>query len=65
MLLWKAQYTIEASAPTVEEARLLDIAARAACLVMVRRTMRGEIPITLARLVHPGARYQLQGSFEP
>jgi GntR family histidine utilization transcriptional repressor len=63
--LWKAQYTIEASAPTAEEARLLGIDAREPCLVVVRRTMRDEIPITLARLVHPGARYQLQGSFEP
>ena len=63
--LWKAQYTIEASAPTAEEARLLGIDAREPCLVVVRRTMRDEIPITLARLVHPGQRYQLQGSFEP
>jgi hypothetical protein len=28
---------------------------------MVRRTIFGGVPITLARLVHPGSRYQLQG----
>lgn len=63
--LWKAQYSIEASAPTAEEARLLGIDAHAPCLVIVRRTMRDDAPITLARLVHPGTRYHLQGSFEP
>lgn len=63
--LWKAQYSIEASAPTHEEARLLGIDAHAPCLVIVRRTMRHSVPITLARLVHPGTRYHLQGSFEP
>jgi len=63
--LWKAQYSIEAGAPTQEEARLLGIDANAPCLVMVRRTMRDSVPITLARLVHPGTRYHLQGSFEP
>ena len=63
--LWKAQYGIEASAPTQQEARLLGIDDHAPCLVIVRRTLRGDVPITLARLVHPGSRYHLQGSFEP
>lgn len=63
--LWEAQYAIEASAPTAEEARLLGIAADEACLVVVRRTMARGVPITLARLVHPGSRYQLEGRFAP
>jgi GntR family histidine utilization transcriptional repressor len=37
--LWQAQYTIEAAAPTAEEARLLGIARRTPCLVVVRRTL--------------------------
>ncbi|MFT3820073.1 MAG: histidine utilization repressor [Rubrivivax sp.] len=63
--LWRAQYTVEASAPTVEEARLLGIAAREPCLVVTRRTFSRDVAITLARLVHPGSRYQLQGDFQP
>ncbi len=63
--MWDAQYTIEASNASVDEARLLDITAGEPCLVIVRRTIFGGIPITLARLVHPGSRYQLQGSFSP
>jgi GntR family histidine utilization transcriptional repressor len=35
------------------------------CLVIVRRTFSRQGPITLARLVHPGGRYQLQGDFQP
>ena len=63
--LWEAQYTIEASAPTAREARLLGIEPGDPCLVVVRRTMSRSMPITLARLVHPGSRYQLEGSFSP
>lgn len=63
--LWEAQYTIEASAPTEQEARLLGIGRSEACLVVVRRTVSRGVPITLARLVHPGSRYQLEGRFSP
>jgi GntR family histidine utilization transcriptional repressor len=63
--LWEAQYTIEASAPTEQEARLLGIARTEPCLVLVRRTVSRGVPITIARLVHPGSRYQLQGDFRP
>ncbi|MCX8004152.1 MAG: histidine utilization repressor [Burkholderiaceae bacterium] len=63
--LWEAQYTIEAARPTAQEARLLRIAHDEPCLVVVRRTMSRGVPITLARLVHPGSRYQLEGKFSP
>jgi GntR family histidine utilization transcriptional repressor len=63
--IWDAQYTVSAEAPTAQEARLLGLGASEACLVIVRRTLFGGVPITLARLVHPGSRYQLQGSFSP
>lgn len=63
--IWDAQYTIEAGVASAEEARLLTMAAAEPCLVIVRRTTFGGTPITLARLVHPGSRYQLQGSFSP
>ncbi len=60
---WDAQYTIEASTATVQEAALLGIAATDPCLVLVRRTISRGVPVTLARLVHPGGRYQLEGAF--
>ncbi len=63
--LWDAQYNITASTATAQEAELLGITPGAACLVIVRRTIFGQVPITLARLVHPGDRYQLAGSFSP
>ncbi len=63
--LWEAQYSIEASAPTAQEASLLRVGKREPCLVVVRRTASRGVPITLARLVHPGSRYQIDGAFKP
>ena len=63
--LWRAQYSIEAARPTRQEAQLLGVAADAPCLVVVRRTFSRLSPITIARLVHPGALYTLQGEFQP
>ena len=63
--LWEAQYSIEASLPTAEEAGLLGIGRGDPCLVVVRRTVSRGVPITIARLVHPGARYQIDGKFKP
>ena len=63
--LWEAQFSIEASRPSAQEAELLRIARNDACLVLVRRTVSRGVPITLARLVHPGSRYQIDGQFKP
>ena len=63
--LWEAQYAIEADRPTAQEASLLGIAPTDPCLIIVRRTVNRDTPITLARLVHPGARYQIHGQFKP
>ena len=63
--LWQAQYSIEASTPTAQEARLLGIDRDDPCLVVVRRTESRGVAITIARLVHPGSRYQLEGAFKP
>jgi GntR family transcriptional regulator, histidine utilization repressor len=63
--LWRAQYSIEASRPTAREAQLLGIAADEPCLVVTRRTFTRNAAITIARLVHPGKSYVLEGSFEP
>jgi GntR family histidine utilization transcriptional repressor len=63
--LSEAHYSIEASAPTAQEARLLGIGRNDPCLVVVRRTMSRGRPVTIARLVHPGSRYALEGRFQP
>ncbi len=63
--LWEAQYAIESGNATTQEARLLGIGAREPCLIIVRRTVNHNVPITLARLVHPGSRYRLEGQFTP
>ena len=63
--LWSAQYSIEAALPTAQEAAWLGIRRADPCLVMVRRTFSREATITLARLVHPGHRYLLEGQFAP
>jgi GntR family histidine utilization transcriptional repressor len=63
--LWEAQYSIEAAVPTALEAQLLGIGLQDACLIVVRRTINRGVPITLARLVHPGTRYQISGAFKP
>ena len=63
--LWRAQYSIEAARATAREADLLGIDADAPCLVVTRRTFTRDAAITIARLVHPGSRYVLEGSFEP
>ena len=63
--LWEAQVSIEAATPTAQEAKLLGIARTDPCLVVVRRTVSRGVPVTLARLVHPGHRYTLEGQFRP
>lgn len=63
--LWEAQYSIQACSPSAEEARLLEIGPHEPCLVVVRRTISRGVPITIARLVHPGSRHQIDGQFKP
>lgn len=63
--LWEAQFAIEAAPASAEEAQHLGIAEGESCLVMVRRTVGRKAPITLARLVHPGSRYQIEWAYKP
>ena len=58
-----AHYSIEAATPVAREAALLNISPQAPCLIVTRRTFSRDAVITLARLVHPGTRYQLSGEF--
>jgi GntR family histidine utilization transcriptional repressor len=62
--LTEATYSIEACLPTPEQAKHLDIAAREACLAMVRRTVSGAQVASVVRLVYPGSRYSFAGQFQ-
>jgi GntR family histidine utilization transcriptional repressor len=61
--LTEAEQVIEAVLATVEQARLLDVAAGSALLMVSRRTVSQGAVASVARLYHPGARYRLIGSF--
>ncbi len=61
--LTAAQYQIEAAAATADEAALLQIPAGSPCLVVQRLSHGAQGPVSWARLLHPGGRYVLQGSF--
>lgn len=63
--LWEAQYQIEATMPTAQEAKLLGVPRTEPCLVVTRRTISRGVPVTIARLVHPGSRHLLEGAFKP
>lgn len=60
-----AEHLIRAVNADAETAALLDIEARAACLLVERRTWSDRIPITWAELLSPGAARQLVGRFSP
>ena len=62
--LTEASYCIEASLPTAEQARQLDIKPGEPCLTMTRRTVSGANVATIARLVYPGTRYSFAGQFQ-
>ncbi|MBM5811117.1 MAG: histidine utilization repressor [Gammaproteobacteria bacterium] len=62
---WEAEYSVEAGAPTAREARLLGIRRDTPCLIVTRRSVSRGQPVTFVRLVHPGARYLLQGRVRP
>lgn len=62
---WEAEYSLEAHAATPHEAKLLGLVKGDPCLVLVRKTSNRGAPITLARLVHAGARYQIEGKLKP
>jgi GntR family histidine utilization transcriptional repressor len=53
------EHIVEASHPSGDEARHLQIDANEACLVLLRRTWNDGKVVTYVRLVHPSSRYRL------
>jgi GntR family histidine utilization transcriptional repressor len=62
--LTAAQYQIEALAANGEQALHLNVPLGSPCLLVQRLSHGAKGPVSWARLLHPGGRYVLQGSFQ-
>lgn len=56
--------TIRAIRPDEESRAALQIDGNQPCLLLDRRTWRGDIPVTRSRFLYPGDRYRLRSSHE-
>jgi GntR family histidine utilization transcriptional repressor len=63
VLFDQMEHVVDAVLPTPEQARLLEMDAHQPCLLLTRRTWQRDVPITLVRCLHPGARYRLGSRF--
>ncbi|MFE2375455.1 histidine utilization repressor [Streptomyces sp. NPDC059398] len=61
----RGEHIVEAVLPDAEECALLGVAASEPCLLVHRRTWSRGALVSIARLLHPGSRYRLEGAFEP
>ena len=57
------EHVVDASLPTGEQARLLDMRADEPCLTLTRRTWTNGQPVTFVHFLHPGNRYRLGSRF--
>lgn len=62
--LGKGEHIVEAVLPSEEESALLGIGRTEPCLLIRRRTWSGDAVVSVARLLHPGSRYRLEGTFD-
>lgn len=63
--LAEAEHLVRASIPNAAIRKQLQMDANEPCLVILRRTWSQDRPVTLARLHHPGSRYELTGTYRP
>jgi GntR family transcriptional regulator, histidine utilization repressor len=61
--LVRGDHIVEAVRGSSEEGRLLKISTREPCLLIRRRTWSSQGLASVARLIHPGSRNRLEGSF--
>ncbi|NDL62979.1 histidine utilization repressor [Acerihabitans arboris] len=61
--LTAGEHRVEAVWASSRERELLQLAENEPCLLIHRRTWFGKLVVTSARLLYPGTRYQLFGSF--
>lgn len=62
--LGRGEHIVEAVLPSPEECAIMDIAPFEPCLLIHRRTWSHDALVSIARLLHPGSRYRLEGAFE-
>ncbi|MFD7919882.1 histidine utilization repressor [Streptomyces sp. NPDC059740] len=61
--LGKGEHVVEAVLPSAQECDILGVEPSEPCLLIQRRTWSGEALVSVARLLHPGSRYRLAGTF--
>ncbi|MFI7101040.1 histidine utilization repressor [Streptomyces sp. NPDC050161] len=62
--LGKGEHVVEAVLPSSDECGILGVAPTEPCLLIQRRTWSGDALVSIARLLHPGSRYRLKGTFD-
>lgn len=63
--LQEAEHVVRAAMPDEDVRRNLGMAKDEPCLVVSRRTWAHGRPVSLARLYHPGSRFELSGHYAP
>jgi GntR family histidine utilization transcriptional repressor len=63
--LQQAEHVLRAEMPDERTRKLLAMKKDEPCLVMIRRTWTADQIVSVARLYHPGSRYELSGRFRP
>jgi GntR family transcriptional regulator, histidine utilization repressor len=63
--LQEAEHLLRATMPDERTRRLLDMKREEPCLLMIRRTWTAGQIASVARLYHPGSRYEMSGRFRP
>jgi GntR family transcriptional regulator, histidine utilization repressor len=63
--LQEAEHLLRAEMPDERTRKLLGMQRAEPCLVVIRRTWTSDQIVSVARLYHPGSRYELSGRFRP
>jgi GntR family histidine utilization transcriptional repressor len=63
--LQQAEHVLRAEMPDERTRKLLAMKKDEPCLVMIRRTWTADQIVSVARLYHPGSRFELSGRFRP
>jgi GntR family histidine utilization transcriptional repressor len=63
--LSEAEHVLRAVMPDARTRKLLDMKRDEPCLLVVRRTWTAAAIASVAKLYHPGSRYELSGRFRP
>jgi len=63
--LQQAEHVLRAEMPDERTRKLLLMKKNEPCLVVIRRTWTADQIASVARLYHPGSRYELSGRFRP